>query len=89
MNEKKKWIEERLEAGPFFNPLWDRAIRNVRAAQERELERFRETIEQDDLECIEFRRLVEKEAARRFGGKTKKRTRQKTARGKKCGQPKT
>jgi len=92
MNDKEKWIKKRLDAGFLSDPLRDQAISNVRAAQEEELEGFRETSLQDELEVAEFERLVKKVADTRFGVKAKKRTRQKkqkikktkkTARGKK------
>lgn len=82
MRKKQKWIKRRLDGFAFRDPLREQAISNVREAQERELENFRESIDQDVLECQEFKRLVKEDADRRFSGKVRKRMHGKTERGK-------
>jgi hypothetical protein len=79
MNEAKEmWIRERTEWIPFkYDPIRSQKIENVRREQERaierlvdwmsqDLERFRETMEQDELEVAEFERLVREAADKLF-----------------------
>jgi hypothetical protein len=58
----KKWAAHHLDEFRFFDPLRDQAIANVRQQQDRELERFRESVDQDELEVQEFERLATMEA---------------------------
>jgi hypothetical protein len=69
MNEKvmRKRIEDQAieEAlmGAIDDVLHDRAIANVRAMQEKQLERFRESVDQDELEVAEHHRLRKEASA--------------------------
>jgi len=71
----KKWAKERVGVFRLPDPLRDRAIANVRERQERELEQFRESIDQDELEVIEFERLARIEGARVYERTQKRRPR--------------
>jgi hypothetical protein len=64
MDERTKWIrkwaKKRVDGGGRPQHLLrDQAIANVRDRQESELEQFRESIDQDELEVIEMERLDE------------------------------
>jgi hypothetical protein len=67
MNARQKWIQDMMDWCPsVHDPIRSKAIASVRRRQDRAIERFRESIDQDELEVAEFERLVRKEAARIF-----------------------
>jgi hypothetical protein len=70
-----KWAQKRVDQFQIPDPMREQAIANVRERQERELQQFRESIDQDELEVIEFERLATIEGARVYEQTQTRRTR--------------
>ena len=66
MDARTKWIKKWVEKHGEDYRLRDQAIANVRERQERALEQFRASIDQDELEVTEMDRLANLKGAKAY-----------------------